>query len=107
MADAQREQVRNCVARHSGLAIEKIAPESRLLHDLEIDGDDAADLLIDYSKAFTVDMTDFSFDQFFMGESHVFNFWKFWQRGEDHLLPLTVEDLYQSALQKKFVYDKR
>ena len=107
MADAQREQVRNCVARHSGLAIEKIAPESRLLHDLGIDGDDANFLLIDYSKAFSVDMSGFTFDQFFRSEPHLFNFWKFFFGSKDHLLPLTVEDLYRSALQKKFVYDSR
>jgi hypothetical protein len=60
------------------VAPEKIKLESRLLHDLGINGDDAEYLLMDYSKTFHVDMSEFNFWKFFMGEPNLFNFWKFW-----------------------------
>jgi hypothetical protein len=77
-------------------------PASRLLHDLGIDGDDAADLLRDYSTSFDVDMSGFDFDRFFGGEPHLFNFGDSGSTAKDRWLPLTVEDLYRSALHKKF-----
>jgi hypothetical protein len=49
------------IARYSDLASERIRPESRLLHDLGIDGDDAGYLLTDYAKTFQVDTSGFDF----------------------------------------------
>ena len=99
-ADPLRERIRDLIARRTGLRREEIVPESRLLHDLGIDGDDAAELLSEYSTTFGVEMSGFDSDRFFGGEPHLFNFWRL--VGKDRWLPLTVEDLYRSALHKKF-----
>jgi hypothetical protein len=102
-ADPLKERICDLVSRQCGIRPEKIGSASRLLHDLGIDGDDAAELLSDYSTIFAVDMSGFDFDRFFRGEPHLFNFLRFWFGSKAELLPLTVEDLYQSALHKKFV----
>ena len=52
--------------------------ESRLLHDLGINGDDAECLMMEFSEKFGVDMSGFDFRKFFMGEPHLFSFLKFW-----------------------------
>lgn len=47
----------------------------------------------DFSKKFGVDMSAFDLRHFFMGEPHLFNFWKFWFSSKEPFLPLTVDDL--------------
>jgi acyl carrier protein len=83
-----RAEVCELIARHSGLDLERIGPEDRLLHDLGIDGDDAEKLLVDFSKRFGVDMSDFKFGNFFRGEA---SYWKISSGSEP--LALTVDDL--------------
>jgi acyl carrier protein len=100
-ADVKRD-IFGLVAKHSGLHPERITAESRLLHDLGIDGDDAEYLLVEFSKKFEVDMNNFDFRKFFKGEPHLFNFLEFWFSTNERLAPLTVEDLYRSAAARKF-----
>jgi len=87
------------VRRHSGLRPEKIRSESRLLQDLGIDGDDAEYLLVEFFERFDVDMSNFNFRRFFMGEPQLFNFLKFGDK--ERLMPLTVDDLCRSAAARK------
>jgi acyl carrier protein len=55
MLEADLEQrVIRFVARKTGLQVDAVTPSSRLLHDLRIDGDDAEELLTEYSEAFEV-----------------------------------------------------
>ena len=96
-AERIKANVLELIARHTGLELERIGPADRLLHDLGIDGDDAEDLLVDFSKKFEVDMDGFNFEDFFRGEGSYLKV----VFGSD-VLPLTVDDLWQSALAKKF-----
>jgi hypothetical protein len=64
------------------------------LHDLKIDGDDAEELLTEYSDAFQVDLTGFDFCQHFRSEPNILNLWL---RKIDRLVPVTVAQLVQSA----------
>lgn len=82
------------IARKTGLQIEEVTPSSRLLHDLQTDGDDAEELLTEYSEAFKVDLTGFNFGSHFRSEPNIFNDLV----GEiDHLVPITVAQLVQAA----------
>ena len=101
-ADSIRADIGGLVAKHSGICAERISSKSRLLHDLGIKGDDAEYLLLEFSKKFDVDMSNFDFRKFFVGEPHLFNFLKFWFSNKERLAPLTVDDLYRSAAAKKF-----
>ena len=102
MLDGDHEQwVINLIAKKTGLSPTEISPESRLLHDLGITGDDAVELLSEYSEAFQVDMGEFEFRQYFTGEPHLFNCW-FAAKGSK-LRPLTVRDLAEAARQKKWI----
>lgn len=95
MLDADVEQrVIRFIARKTGLQFEQVKPSSRLLHDLQIDGDDAEELLTAYSDAFAVDLTGFNFGRHFRSEPDILTIWL---RKNDHLLPVTVSQLVQAA----------
>ena len=52
----------------SGLPKHEVHLRSRILHDLRIGGDDAAELLNAFQREFDVDMTDFRFQDYFPSE---------------------------------------
>jgi hypothetical protein len=98
-------RVNELVAAKTGLPIRELQPQCRLLHDLGICGDDAAELLTELATEFNIDMTGFTFNQFFPGEPHLLNFWK-WPGDNDRYLPLTLQDLRQIADARRFVYHR-
>jgi hypothetical protein len=67
---------------------------SRLLHDLGIDGDDASELLTDYSHVFQVDMQEFDFRRHFRSEP---NLLAVLHRTTSRLVPVTLRELVGSA----------
>lgn len=81
-------------ARKTGLQLEEVTPSSRLVHDLRIDGDDAEELLTEYSEAFDVDLTGLNFGSHFRSEPNILTIW--WGK-IDHLAPITVSQLVQAA----------
>ena len=85
------------IAKKTGLPTVQIFPESRLVHDLGIAGDDAGELLTEYSETFQVDMSEFDFAQYFSGEPHLFKLAEGLK-----LAPITVQDLVEAARQKKW-----
>jgi len=56
------------VADFSGVPSHEMTPDHSLSNDLGIYGDDASDLIIDFSKRFRVDISSFNFDEYFEGE---------------------------------------
>ena len=98
-----KERVNELVARKTGLKPDEFGPASRLLHDLGVAGDDAAELLTEFAEQFDVDFGEFRFEQFFPGEPHLFNFWEIQRGTMSNFLPLTVEDLYRFAERKRLV----
>src|SRR4051812_45928259 len=80
---------------------DQILINSRLNHDLGIDGD-AAELLTEYAEAFAVDMSEFQFPRYFRNEPHLLNFWR-WIPGQgSKLMPITVRNLVEAAKRKKW-----
>ena len=90
------------IADFTGVNSDRISLESRLNHDLGIDGDDASEVLSLYSEAFGVDLTDFQFSKYFRGEPHLLNFWRWIPSKRPKLTPITVRDLVEAAKQKKW-----
>lgn len=82
------------VAQVSGCKLEKLQTGSRLLHDLGIDGDDAVELLSEYSEVFQVDMGGFEFGKYFGPEA---SFSLFRSRPQQELTPITIGDLVEYA----------
>ena len=97
MSDGDNEkQIVSLVAQKTGQSPSEISLETRLLHDLGITGDDAGELLTEYSEMFHVDMREFEFERYFTGES-------WWFLGKGSKLPVTVRDLVDAAKQKRWI----
>jgi hypothetical protein len=100
--DEMKESVRMLVCRKTGLKVEAVRPESRLLHDLGITGGDAEELIQEFAQTFSVDMSSFPFGRYFTGEpgaSHVL--WVLRIRKDPiwkGKVPLTVRQLVDVAL---------
>lgn len=62
------EEIITLISRATGIHSNDIRLDSRLLHDLGVSGDDAAELLETFSRHFSVDMSGFSFPVYFTGE---------------------------------------
>ena len=71
----------------------------KIYHDLGIYGDDAAEFLKAYSKAFNVDLSTFIFDEYFPPEVDVLTsvFLKLFRSRKIHYKELTVKMLLESA----------
>ena len=89
------------IAKKTGLPAAQISPDSRLLQDLGVTGDDAAELLAELSAAFEIDMGGFQFGEYFTGEPHLFNWWLAGKGAK--LTPITVRDLVDAARRKKWI----
>jgi len=72
----QEKWIIKLIADQSGVKPEQISLETRLNHDLSIDGDDADELLESYAEVFSVDMTGFQWSKYFRDEPHWLNFWQ-------------------------------
>jgi len=59
------------VIKESAVVEEEITSETQMEDDLGVTGDDAADFLIAYSKAFNVDVTKFMAADYFGGERNI------------------------------------
>ena len=53
------------IAQQTKEPLSNLAPETRLLHDLRLDGDDAHNFLSEFATRFDVDLTTFSFLEYF------------------------------------------
>jgi Protein of unknown function (DUF1493) len=89
------EAVVGFVANKIGLQRNRIGANSRLREDLHVDGDDASDLLIAFSRRFSVRDGDFVLTDHFGPEAAWIPFASMFRRKK--LLPITVQDLIDSA----------
>lgn len=85
------------ISEVTGRKLDKLHLSSRLLHDLGIDGDDAAELVTKYAEAFQVDMKEFEFGKYFRSEPNLVSIFDRKQT-LDSMLPLTIRDLVEYAL---------
>ena len=93
------EWITRMLSERCGVPISSISPETRLLHDLRITGDDADEFLTDYVDAFQVDMGGFKFLDHFTTEPSTPDF-AGWQ--DCPLKPIKVRDLAEAASRKKW-----
>ena len=89
------------IESETGYSKNKISRTTNLYHDINIDGDDAEELLLKYSELFDVDMSKFEFNNYFNDEgfdsiSILKSTFKFTNGRE--LEPITVEMLERNAL---------
>ena len=61
-------QVRRFVADFRHTTLDEVQPETTLPYDLGIDGDEAADLLLAFESAFSVDLSGFRYHEHFGDE---------------------------------------
>lgn len=100
------------IVKESG-GIKNVQILSRVTHDFGIAGIDAEDLMAALEKKFDIDMANFSLDRHF-GPEEPFNpfawlYWLIFEREKINIsgtawkfVPITVMDLYEAAVTKKF-----
>ena len=96
------QTVREFVSKEIGVPSARIKPETRLLHDLGVDGDDAGDLFEHFSARFHVDISAFQFSRHFgpeAGPNPLYYIWcrLFARHREQDDLPVTIQDLAEAA----------
>ena len=99
--DATFEAVRHFVAEQSGNRVERLARETRLLHDLGIDGDDAFELFLAFGERFHVDLSPMEWPAYFGHEGdalgRAIKRLVGGPRAVDDKLPVALEDLAAAA----------
>lgn len=91
------------VARKAGVAPKQVTMNTRLLHDLGIDGDDAVETILEISKQCSVDVSEFKTSNYFRSEPSLLSLLRFLgsnKRVED-MPPLTVKDLVNAVRRGK------
>ena len=66
--DELTQDVVHFVSKEIGEKLSHLQPNSRILHDLGVDGDDAFELIIKFCKHYEVDSSDFQYNQYFGSE---------------------------------------
>jgi len=65
---ASRDEVVRFISDTLSIPIQSIQDSSSLNHDLKVDGDDAMDFIVAFSKYYNVDISEFVFSDYFGGE---------------------------------------
>lgn len=105
-AESLYDRVVAFVAQQSGVSVDRLRPETTLFGDLGTDGDDGIDLLDDFAREFSIDLSRCDATRYFGPEGLVpwFVFclviWAF-RRGTPEerarLQPISIADLVLSA----------
>jgi acyl carrier protein len=90
------EFIISVLVRRSGLKRNQISDSSRLVQDLELDGDDAIDALLEISKHYSLDIADFDASLYFRSEP---NFLSIFQTKKVPKNEITVGQLIAAAQQ--------
>lgn len=96
-------QVKDFIARYCAVPDLKLSLQTRLVEDLGLVGDDAADLITAYAETFSVDQSDFAFDRYFptAGSNPLGVIVDIFRKPKP-LLPLTVGMLVTAAQQRRW-----
>jgi acyl carrier protein len=88
------------LARRSRIAKEQITPDTRLVEDLKLDGDDAVDALLEISKKCAIDVSRFESTRYFRSEPTLLALLPFLpsqRKRAEPKQPLTVGDLINAV----------
>jgi acyl carrier protein len=90
-------EIRSLLEEFYGSQIQDFQLELRISEDLKIDGDDALDLISEYSRRFKVDISSFEYHNYFSKEG--FNPIGFisYLIGIKKYKPLTIKDLVEGV----------
>jgi hypothetical protein len=93
--------VLSVLTRITGLRRDQITLDARLVQDLQLDGDDAIDALLEISKECSMDMSGFDSSLYFRPEPSLLSVLRFlpWQKQKwaSPKLTLTVGQLIEAA----------
>jgi acyl carrier protein len=95
-----KEQVLSILARKVGADPASISLDMRLLQDLQLDGDDAVEVILDISKACSMDISNFNTSLYFGSEPSLLSLIKLpWRQKENRqsTRSLTVGQLIEAA----------
>ena len=99
--DELKTNVLNLIEKLTKIKSCNLSLEMSLFHDLGLDGEDAMQLIQEYSKEFNVDIQDFCFDEYFGNEGAISPFglitMMFSNRLKVDKKRLSINDLVQSA----------
>lgn len=93
-------QVKNLIVEELGVRPEKLAPGTRIMHDLGADGIDGWDLIERFRERFGVDMSEFKFDRHFGAEGcdpFMYLYCVLFARDRLKFVPITVDDLVEAV----------
>ncbi len=104
------EQVRDFLSEQWRVRPERLTPDTRLLHDLGIDGDDAEEILTDFAEQFQVDLSAFRFTEHFGSELDAGPRWvlrKIFGGDAVRKTPVTLQALVDAATSGRWIeYEK-
>lgn len=105
MSDIHEMLIR-LITSETGFSKNKISLETRLYHDIGLDGEDAEEFIEAFSEAFDVDMNGFEFYRYFNKEGldslALFGSLFKAKRNQKPLDEITVEMLEHAALKKRW-----
>ena len=101
------EEVKQIISKEWSVKLENLSVETRLWHDLGMDGDDGWEFIEVFSKHFQIDMSDFEFDLYFGPESGAdpitLLYFLIFKSKRPKRVPITVKDLVNSAKYKRWI----
>ena len=107
MNDEIFAQVKAFVAKFALVAEETLSPDTRLLHDLGIDGHDADELIVTFCERFKIqDMSHINLSEYFgpeIGNPILFLYDLLFAREKFRKPSITLRDLARSAESKQWV----
>ncbi len=68
MSNSKLSELKLLIQKHTARDLGEIVANSRISEDLKLDGDDASDLLQEYSEKFNVDISNFPYTEYFCSE---------------------------------------
>ena len=111
MNDELYTRVKDFLVEHAPVSEEELTPDTRLFHDLRIDGDDGGELLEAFCEAFDIrNMSEMDLSVYFGPEGGnpldflfdlLFALW--FGRSRFQLVPITLRDLVDSAEAKRWI----
>ena len=101
MGTTLQEPLIEFVSTELGVNPARLSPNTRLNHDLGVDGDDGLEFMAAFSQRFGVDISAFEASKYFGPEAggNIFVWlWWFVTRGWPKFVPITLNDLQASIL---------
>ncbi len=111
MSETKIENVEHDVFKFLSIAfaveLDTIKPDSDIVNDWGIEGDEAFEILETFSEQFNVDMSDFDFNKYFFPKEKNFSaflamWWRVLSGKRSREKQLLVQDLVRAAKNKKW-----